>query len=376
MKICLINNLFKPYNKGGAERIVELLEKELTALGHEVFGITTKPYSNNLSKKQLENFYYIKSFYYHLDKIPKFLRIFWHFFQFLDFYKFLRIKFILKKEKPAIVLTHNMIGLSFLSFFLFKKNKHIHFLHDIQLLHPAGLVFLGKENVVNSFLASFYQFFQKKMSSSVTTVVSPSKWLMEQHLEKGFFQTSKQIIRMNPSFIQDQTGGDIKKEYDFLFVGQIEKHKGVKELLTNFKKLNGNFSLAIVGDGSLLPSLKNEYLDPSILFLGKKNNFEVLDIMRRSRCLVYPSLCYENSPTTIYEAASVGLPVLSSSLGGSKELIEYFGGFLFNYLIENNFYNKLKYVVENPDKVEEVSIFSKKRAYNLYAQKYSKFIFS
>ena len=29
MKICLINNLYKPYSKGGAERVVEIIVEEL-----------------------------------------------------------------------------------------------------------------------------------------------------------------------------------------------------------------------------------------------------------------------------------------------------------------------------------------------------------
>ena len=41
-----------------------------------------------------------------------------------------------------------------------------------------------------------------------------------------------------------------------------------------------------------------------IKFLGWKNKEEIRDLMESSDCLIVPSLCYENSPTVIYEAAS------------------------------------------------------------------------
>ena len=39
MKIALINNLYFPYNKGGAEKIVEKQIQKLKNSGHEAFGL-------------------------------------------------------------------------------------------------------------------------------------------------------------------------------------------------------------------------------------------------------------------------------------------------------------------------------------------------
>ena len=43
MKIAIINNLYKPYNKGGAERVCESMIKDLQASGNSCFVISTKP---------------------------------------------------------------------------------------------------------------------------------------------------------------------------------------------------------------------------------------------------------------------------------------------------------------------------------------------
>ena len=43
MKICLITNIYEPYQLGGTEFYVKTLVKALKLRGHEVFVITTRP---------------------------------------------------------------------------------------------------------------------------------------------------------------------------------------------------------------------------------------------------------------------------------------------------------------------------------------------
>ena len=42
MKICLINSLYDPDNRGGAEIVVKLLANELVRQGHQVEIVTTQ----------------------------------------------------------------------------------------------------------------------------------------------------------------------------------------------------------------------------------------------------------------------------------------------------------------------------------------------
>ena len=41
--------------------------------------------------------------------------MFWHFYDMLDLYTVIRVYFVLRREKPDIILTHNLMGLSFLA---------------------------------------------------------------------------------------------------------------------------------------------------------------------------------------------------------------------------------------------------------------------
>ncbi|MFH1661825.1 MAG: glycosyltransferase [Candidatus Falkowbacteria bacterium] len=353
MKICLINNLYKPYNRGGAERVVEIISDELQKQEHEVFIISTKPFlkKSNLIAKN----YYINSLYYNLNKISKFLRLFFHIYNIFNVKNYFKIKSILKKEKPDIVMTHNLVGVGFLIPKLIKslKIKHIHTLHDIQLLHPSGLMIYGKEKIINSFFAKIYQAICRNIFKSPDVVISPSSWLMKMHYNKGFFKDSKKVILSNPVIFKNNKNREIKnynKKFNFLYVGQLEKHKGILFLINVFKKIN-NSELIVIGDGNCPVSKNNK----NIKFLGKLKNSEVNKLMREADALIMPSLCYENSPTVIYEAFANGLPVISSNIGGAPELLKDGAGILFKAGDGNDLIEKINYATEHKKELGEMS---------------------
>ncbi len=344
MKIALINNLYFPYNRGGAEVIVAKQVNKLKKSGHQVFLITTKA-KNHLEKNTDEKIYYINSNYYNLNKIPKFLRLFWHLNQFLKYKTNKKIREILKKEKPDIVITHNLLGLSWQIPLILKRLniKHYHFLHDIQLLHPSGLMIYKQENIINSLIASFYQSILRKFFNNCYKIISPSKWLLNLHLQKNFFSLSKKETKLNFDL------GDVNISWpndlnNFIFVGQLEKHKGIYFLL-NFFKNNSNLKLTVVGDGSLkkeLLSYEKKY--KNINYLGKLKKEAVAQQLKTHDTLILPSLCYENSPTVIFEAISQNTPVIASKLGGIIELKELFNLRLFE---PNNFDSLKKEIAQN-----------------------------
>lgn len=335
MRVAIINNLYYPEERGGAEKIARLMADGLRKKGADVSVIATK--SRKFSGVQEAGVDRLDSFFYHLDKMPKAIRPFWHLCNLFNLANYRRVKKIFSVRRPDIVITHNLMGLGFLLPRLFRKMgiRHIHVLHDIQLLHPSGLMIYGKEEVLEGFFSKVYRFFCRSHFGSPSTVVSPSLWLMNEHLRRGFFLNSEKMVAMNPvaaeipSATKESSGTYLR----FLFVGQIEKHKGVISLLEAFRaaKLKvGSCQLKIIGDGSLMPALRGAAKnDPDIILLGRREKSFVIDSMRNSDFLVMPSLCYENSPTVIYEAASVGLPSIASAIGGAPELIAKFGGLSF-----------------------------------------------
>jgi len=360
MKIVLINNLYAPWSRGGAERIAEKTVEGLEKAGHEVFVITTAP-----TGSRTPNIFYLPSLFYNLEKYPFSVRFFWHLWDILNFTNYFKIKKILQEQKPDLVITNNLQGIGFLLPRLLRrlKIKHIHILHDIQLLHPSGLMFWGQEKLLNSPHAKIYQALMRRLLGSPIVVISPSKWLLAEHEKRGFFNYSKKVVL--PNYFSERRLVENTKykihntKYNFLYVGQIEEHKGVKFLVETFIKFlsenNQQAELIIVGGGSRLDELKKIAADKKqIKILGRKNAGEVAELMLSSDCLIVPSLCYENSPTVIYEAIAAGLPVIGARLGGITELLEVAGGILFEPGNQNDLLEKMTLVFTHPEESDRM----------------------
>jgi glycosyltransferase involved in cell wall biosynthesis len=69
--------------------------------------------------------------------------------------------------------------------------------------------------------------------------------------------------------------------------------------------------------------------------------------MKNANCLIVPSLCYENSPTVIYEAIAVGLPIIASKIGGITELLLDYGGIMFDPGDERELSDKMNWIIKN-----------------------------
>ncbi|PKM91843.1 hypothetical protein CVU82_01390 [Candidatus Falkowbacteria bacterium HGW-Falkowbacteria-1] len=355
MRIAVINNLYKPYQKGGAEKIADKTVQELKTLGHCVFIVTTKP-RNAKNVNEETKTYYLNSNYYNLGKHSVVYRLFWQILNIFNLNQALKLKKILKTEKPDLVISNNLMGLSYLSFKIIKRLgiKHAHILHDIQLLHPSGLMFYKKEEITNTFPAKIYQKINKYLASSPDLIISPSQWLLNKHKKRGFFGKSKKIVLDNPLAF---TKKDINRKqevtekniFNFLFIGQIEEHKGVLFLIRSFRKIkNDNIKLKIIGDGSQMEKAKEMAKNnKNITFLGKYTGNEIEKELIENDCLIVPSLCYENSPTVIYEASAFDMPIIASDLGGISELIKKYKGILFEAKNSHDLVNKINYFCLN-----------------------------
>jgi glycosyltransferase involved in cell wall biosynthesis len=368
MKICLISNLYKPYNKGGAEQVVENTIEGLKTQGKQVVLITTKPFKNLSSlraKVSEENgvktyrFYPLNLFsYINIDKHNILIRFFWHLFDIFNNHSYFVIKNILQREKPDIVHTHNLKGIGYLTPKAIKtlKIKHIHTLHDIQLASPSGLMIKNKENnwQQKGMPSKIYSLICKYLFNSVSTVISPSKWLMDYYKNKKFFNTSARVIIRNPinkkeiiqsSLESQQHSKDI---VNFLFIGQIEKHKGILFLINAFNSLKElNIKLDIIGSGSQLENAKKISKNDNISFYGKLPHKETLEKITTTNFVIAPSLCYENSPNIVIEALNAGKPVITADIGGTAELININNGYKFEAGNKEDLINKIKLAMEN-----------------------------
>lgn len=375
MKIAILNNLYPPAPRGGALKIAQTMEKKLSRKGHEVIVITTDP----VKKSKESNIYYLKSFYLNLFRLPIFLRFFWQLYNLFNIRKYFQIKKILKKENCDLVITHNLQGLGQLTPYAIKKvdTTHFHVLHDVQLLHPSGLILVGEEEKSENLFARIYSYFNRRFLGSPDCVISPSRWILEKHQEKNFFP--KSITKVIPNPVKPNRDYKNLEKFDvftFIYAGQIEKHKGVEKLINTFTEINREWEteirLLLVGSGSLFNQYKKNFQEfGKITFTGWKDPAETRELIARSHFLVLPSLCYENSPTVLYEALGVGTPVIASQLGGVPEIIETYGGLIFDPRNFKNLKTKLKKAWENYDYYNRQALETSQKIMELTPQKYT-----
>ncbi|MEK9183092.1 MAG: glycosyltransferase family 4 protein [Patescibacteria group bacterium] len=403
MKICLISNLYPPYARGGAEQVVKNTVEGLLRLGHEVVIITARPlfaprgnfkhqrdcFVAPLAKGAPRNdrlkiyrFFPLNFFFYGNDfKHPVWSRFFWHLFDVFNFHSYWRVRRILKKEKPDVVHTHNLKGLGYLIPRAIRSLglRHAHTLHDVQLVEPSGIIIKGAENQwpYNFFLRKWYKKICRFLFGSPEVVISPSNFLLEFYESRGFFPHSRKVVVPNPVVSQDifspldsrLCGNDNQdivddsegKGFNFLYLGQIEEHKGVLFLIRVFlnwiARLNWGMikapTLHIVGAGSKLNEAHHLAADcQQIIFHGKVEREQLPSIFNQTDITIVPSLCYENSPTVIFESFSFGAPVLASSIEGVAELIKNReNGLTFEAGNEAALIAKMRWCVEHPAEI-------------------------
>ena len=117
-----------------------------------------------------------------------------------------------------------------------------------------------------------------------------------------------------------------------LYVGQIERHKGVHTAIRAFSIIHQQMpavTLTIVGGplkhsyGRELRQLANETgASSAITFAGKVSSRELIDIFAAHDILLFPSESDEPFAITPLEAMASGLAVVATTTGGSAEIFE------------------------------------------------------
>jgi glycosyltransferase involved in cell wall biosynthesis len=141
-------------------------------------------------------------------------------------------------------------------------------------------------------------------------------------------------MRVLPSFLPDSntTSGVVPPAAGnyALFVGRLEKLKGLQDLIPAFKA-DSSLELLIVGEGDYGEELRRLAGGSAhIRFLGRKTPEDLEPLYAAAAAVVMPSVCHEVFPLVALEAFRAGTPIVARDLGPFPEIIEKSGaGFLF-----------------------------------------------
>lgn len=108
-----------------------------------------------------------------------------------------------------------------------------------------------------------------------------------------------------------------------LFVGRLAIQKNLPLLLRALAGISNQFETTIVGDGALEGSLKElaARLDlRNVRFYGRADGDELRELYRNADVFVLPSE-REGMPLVLLEALAMGLPVVATDIGGTRDVV-------------------------------------------------------
>jgi glycosyltransferase involved in cell wall biosynthesis len=171
----------------------------------------------------------------------------------------------------------------------------------------------------------------------VTAYVAPARFMRQKLIEGGFpaerihhIPTFVDVGRFHPRSAGTPDGGYV------LYFGRIAADKGVGVLVDAYSLLGPSAPpLVLMGfaepdEEQKLRQRCEELRLANVHFIGPRQGEEMVSIVQRSRCVVSPSLWFDNTPNTIYEAFACGRPVIASDIGSLPEqVIDEQTGLLF-----------------------------------------------
>ncbi|GHU70347.1 glycosyl transferase [Clostridia bacterium] len=113
------------------------------------------------------------------------------------------------------------------------------------------------------------------------------------------------------------------RSMDFIYVGRLDKVKGVWLLLDAFRRLPER-QLWVVGSGPEESAMK-DYIQRNVMIhvhmVGSVDHTVALEMIADSKVLLMPTLCYETYGLTVKEALVHGTYVIASNIGSIGHLL-------------------------------------------------------
>lgn len=138
----------------------------------------------------------------------------------------------------------------------------------------------------------------------------------------------KSTIIYNPFDLKESKGIalETKKDNIIVNVARLEKQKNHILLINAFNEIKDEFDdykLVIYGEGNykneLIHHINELKLSDRVILAGEHN--DIINKIKSSKLFVLSS-DYEGMPNSLIEAMCIGLPVISTKVSGSNELIE------------------------------------------------------
>jgi glycosyltransferase involved in cell wall biosynthesis len=161
----------------------------------------------------------------------------------------------------------------------------------------------------------------ERSAAHVDLFLSPSRFTMQMHRERGFASPMRHLPHFVPSENLAPAEPHKRKRPYFLVVARLERLKGIQTLVEAFRRYDAA-DLLVVGDGTYGDDLRRMALElEHVHFLGRRSFPELQSLYAGAVALLQPSIGYETFGMTAVEAFAQGTPAVVRDLGALPETI-------------------------------------------------------
>ena len=187
-----------------------------------------------------------------------------------------------------------------------------------------------------------------------------------------FLETTK----VDDDLLNDFTVQDKVYKNTILFLSRIVESKGIYVAIDAFRKLK-DATLLIAGTGPELDKVKSYIKNnniKNIIFLGYVRDRDKIDVFKKSDIYIFPTWYKEGMPTSVLEAMSFGLPVITRPVAGLRDFFENEKmGFISDSKDPIIFEKMLNILLQDKQKMRDIGIYNYKYAKeNFMASRVSK----
>lgn len=198
-----------------------------------------------------------------------------------------------------------------------------------------------------------------RIYSEIDTHLVASQYMKNLFLQHGFKEEQVKIIGSFTELPSLPNHERTVVNPNVLFLGRIDRYKGVDFLIKSISKIKLPFTCNIIGDGSYLSYCKKlarkHRLGNSVQFLGWLPREETKQYIQAANVIVVPSICPEAFGMAGIEAMAYGKPVVAFDSGGISEwLCNGKTGYLIPPKDIVGLANKIEYLLRNPEHAHEI----------------------
>lgn len=401
MRIALVN--YRYFISGGPERyyfnIKEILEKN----GHEVIPFSIKSarnFPNDYEKYFLDivddEVYFAQA----KKKTPmmilkSFTRMFY------SWEAKSKMRQLIREQKPDLVYImqmHNKISPSIVDAARAEGIPVVHRISDFQYMCPNALFYNDRTGVceeclkgnrkacvknkcvLNSPVYSGIKMMAKwlhdvmKVHKRIDQFIVPSEFTYEKLHEYGI--PYEKLHHIPTFFNLKERDPQVEYKPFVLFVGRIEKQKGLMTLVKAFEELP--YELKIIGfsndgyedelkkylethqtslqrEASATTEEKGYGKNGNIHFLGKKTFDEIAPYLKECLCTTVPSEWYDNFPNSLIESYAFKKAVIATDFGSLQYMVkEGETGLKFKYADIDDFREKIRWMFEHQEEAKKM----------------------